>query len=87
MNDIDPKEAILLGLALSLDSFGIVTCSAVAGIYNSFIPIFISTLQMIFLRLGNYIGSKIRTKGKYSDNIWSIISGILLIIIGIIKLK
>ncbi|MBR2744991.1 MAG: manganese efflux pump [Clostridia bacterium] len=85
--DIDSREAVLLGLAISLDSFGVIVSSAVAGIYTSFLPIYISALNTIFIKLGNCFGHKLIKKNKYSDNIWSKISGILLIIIGILKLK
>ena len=83
---IDSKEALFLGIALSLDSFGIVIGSAVAGICSIFLPIFVSLFQILFLKLGNYIGRKISSNNFFPDNSWSIISGILLIIIGIIKL-
>ena len=83
---IDSREALFLGIALSLDSFGIVIGSAVAGICSIFLPIFVSLFQVLFLKLGNYIGRKIISNNFFPDNSWSILSGILLIIIGVIKL-
>lgn len=82
---IDSKEAIFLGIALSLDNFGIVVGSAVAGICNVFLPLFISVFQVLFLKFGNYIGRKLSNTKLFPDNAWSIISGLLLIIMGVIK--
>ena len=83
---IDSREALFLGIALSLDSFGIVIGSAVAGICSIFLPIFVSLFQILFLKLGNYIGRKISSNNFFPDNSWSVISGILLIVIGVVKL-
>ena len=83
---IDSKEALFLGIALSLDSFGIVVGSAIAGIFNIFLPLFVSIFQIMFLKLGNVIGRKLSASHFFPDNAWSIISGILLIVIGCLKL-
>lgn len=83
---IDAKEALFLGLALSLDSFCIGVGSSVIGISSMFFPFLISLFQLIFLSFGNFLGHKIYRFSKIPDNIWSILSGILLILIGIIKL-
>lgn len=82
-NLIDPQESIFLGLALSLDCFGIGISSSLIGTTYIIFPIFISLFQFIFLNLGITIGKKIKKHIKCSDFIWSIISGILLILIGI----
>lgn len=83
---IDAKEALFLGLALSLDSLCIGTGSSISGISSSIFPILISTFQLLFLRLGNILGKRLKNTSKLPDNMWSIISGILLVCIGIFKL-
>lgn len=83
---IDCKEAFFLAIALSLDSFCIGIGSTIAGISNSLFPFFISIFQLLFLKLGNIIGKKLNNTKIFPDNTWSVLSGILLIIIGIIKL-
>lgn len=83
---IDCKEAFFLAIALSLDSFCIGIGSTIAGISNSLFPFFISIFQLIFLKLGNIIGKKLTNTKIFPDNTWSVLSGILLIIIGVIKL-
>lgn len=49
-------------------------------------PVFVAGFQLIFLSLGSFLGKKIVSTIKLPKNIWSIISGILLILIGIYKL-
>lgn len=82
---IDCKEAFFLAIALSLDSFCIGIGSTIAGISSSLFPIFISTFQLLFLKLGYFIGNKLTNTKIFPDNTWSILSGILLIIIGLFK--
>lgn len=85
-NSIDAKEALFLGIALSLDSFCIGIGGSVIGINSILFPLFIASFQFIFLNIGNFLGRKLNKLSILPDNIWSIISGILLIIIGISKL-
>lgn len=85
-NLIDPQESIFLGLALSLDCFGIGISSSLIGTTYIIFPIFISFFQFIFLNIGIIIGKKVKKYIKCSDFIWSIISGISLILIGIYRI-
>ena len=85
-NHIDAKEALYLGLAISIDAFCAgVGCSAI-GITSFYFPLFIAIFHILFLTLGSIIGQMLSSYTKIPDNIWSIISGILLITIGISKL-
>lgn len=85
-NHIDAKEALYLGSAISIDAFCAgVGCSAI-GITSFLFPLFISIFHIIFLSFGSFIGEKLSSRTKIPDNIWSIISGVLLITIGISKL-
>ena len=83
-NLIDPKEAIVLGLALSLDSFGIIYSLIDANCF--LFPILISSFQILFLSLGSFCGRKLKSISKFPDFIYGFISGILLILIGWIKI-
>lgn len=82
---IDAKEALFLGLALSLDSFGIGICSSIIGINVFLFPILITIFQLLFLNIGNFFGIKLYKLSNLPNNIWSIISGVLLIFIGFVK--
>lgn len=85
-NSIDSKEALFLGLALSLDSFCIGVGGSIIGISSMLFPLLIASFQLLFLSVGNFLGRKLNKLSHLPDNIWSIISGFLLIIIGLIKL-
>lgn len=82
---IDPKEAFFLAIALSLDSFGIGIGGSIGNINLVFFPIFVSIFQLFFLCTGFWLGKNINNLWRLPKNIWSIISGILLISIGILK--
>lgn len=82
---IDSREALFLGLALSLDSFCIGTCGSIIGIDSVIFPLLISIFQLCFLLFGNFIGTKLNQISKLPNNTWSIISSILLILIGFIR--
>ena len=83
---IDSKEALYLGFALSLDNFCAgVGCSAI-GINLLLFPLFTSLFHVLFLTLGYQLGLNVANHSKIPDNIWSIISGLLLIGLGVFKL-
>ena len=82
---IEPKEALILAIALCLDSFCIGISGSMADINLSLFPFLVSAFQLIFLNLGSYLGIHIINFCKLPQNIWSVISGILLIFIGFIK--
>ena len=82
-NLIDPKEAVALGLALSLDSF-VIGVSYSLTTSNCFIFPFL--IGITFLSLGSFLGKKINNISNLPDFICSIVSGILLILFGIFRL-
>ena len=84
-NNIDNKEALFLGLALSLDSFGIGVSSSMLKISVFLLPLFVSIFQLLFLSIGNFLGSKTRKFSNIPENIWNILAGSLLIFIGVAK--
>lgn len=82
---IDSNEALFLGLTLSLDSFCIGIGGSIIGINYQIFPFLISLFQLSFLILGNILGRKLYKSSNLPDNIWSIMSGIILFFIGIVK--
>lgn len=85
-NSIDAKEALFLGLALSLDSFCIGISLSMLDVNSIIFPFSISLFQLFFMSFGNYLGRKLNKISHFPDNVWSISSGILLSIIGFCKL-
>ena len=82
---IEPQEALILAIALSLDSFCIGISGSMADINLTFFPFLVSAFQLAFLSFGSYMGIHIRNFCKLPPNIWSIISGLLLIFIGLFR--
>lgn len=84
-NKIDVKEALYLGLALSLDSLCVGLGSSMIKINSYLFPILVSCFQLLFISLGTLMGKKLKSLSNIPNNIWSILSGVLLILIGLIK--
>lgn len=85
-NKIEPREACLLALAVSVDAFCIGMASGILGLSAFYFPLFVAIFHIIFLQIGMFFGRKINKLVKLPTNIWSIISGLLLICIGFSKL-
>ncbi len=83
---IEPQEALILAIALSLDNFCIGISGSMADINLILFPLLVSIFQLFFLNIGTFIGIRLNNFYKLPQNIWSIISGILLIIIGILQI-
>ena len=89
-NLIDPKEAFILGIALSLDSFGIGVSYGLLNTHAFIFSMFVVMFQFIFLNFGIYFGKKIKNKCQTKnipDYIWSIISSVIIFMIAIFKLS
>lgn len=84
-NKIDSKEALFLSIALSIDSICLGIGGGIIDINNYIFPVLIGLFQIFFLSLGTFLGRKIYKFSNLPNNIWSIISGILLISLGVLK--
>lgn len=84
-NSIDGKEAFFLGFALSLDCFCIGSFGSIIGVSSFLFPLFISVFQLAFLSAGNMLGKRLLRLSRLPDNIWSVISGVLLVLIGVVR--
>lgn len=84
---IDIREALLLGLALSVDAIGVGIGSALAGIGSLWIPLSAGIFQLLFLYAGMRLGSKLGKSKKLNKKVLSIIPGILLITLAFIKIR
>lgn len=85
-NNIDTKESIYLGIALSIDSFCIGIGSSILGFNSLLFPVLVGSFQFIFLSIGKLLGEKVNKISKIPNNIWNLISGVLLMIIGISRI-
>lgn len=84
-NDINCKEALILGLALSLDSLCIGIGAATIGINIYIFSILSAILQYVFLSIGNRLGFYIINFRFIPQSVWTKLSGVFLILIGLIK--
>lgn len=83
---IEQKEAFLMGLALSADVAGVVIGSTASGLSTCCLPVAASICQLLALSIGELAGRHI-TKGKInSGRIWTITAGIIIIVIGILRI-
>ncbi|MBS4959877.1 MAG: sporulation membrane protein YtaF [Clostridiales bacterium] len=83
---IEPVEALFLGAALSLDSFGTGIGISAMGLFSPFIPVFTSIFQLIFLVLGIKSGEKLLFIRYISEQFWTRLSGTILIFIAFCRL-
>jgi putative sporulation protein YtaF len=84
-NQIEAKEAIYLGIALSLDSVAVGLGGNIIGLTSFIYPILVGIFQLLFLFLGKFLGRKAQNISYIPENIWSIMAGCLLIFLGISK--
>lgn len=82
---IDTIESIYLGFALSIDSFAAGISSSISGFSSLFIPIFVGLFQILFLSLGDFLGSKVSSFKNIDPKVFVIISGSILIILSIVR--
>ena len=83
--DIDALEAIYLGTALSIDSFGAGVSSAVTGLNSILIPLTVGLFQILFLYFGNILGKKVSSFKKLDSKVFVVLSGALMIILAAIR--
>ena len=84
-NTINSKEALYLGMALSLDSLCVGIGSSMLIISSYLFTLLVAFFQLLFISFRNFIGKELKNSFKINDNVWSFISGILLILIGLLK--
>ena len=83
-SNIEPCEAILLGIGLSMDSIGTGIAVVAIGIQDILLPVLIGVNHILFLVLGEWTGEKTMKLAGKSQKICGVFSGIVLIIIGIL---
>lgn len=83
---IDILEALLLGLALSVDAIGVGIGSALTGFHSMIIPLVIGLFQLGFLYIGTTLGEKVAAFGKLNKKVLSLVPGFLLISLAILRI-
>lgn len=83
---IDVKEAVITAIAFSADSVGIGICSAVYGIDIITITLFTFAFIYLFITSGLFIGRKCSLRLGISPKLSVIVSGVIIVGIGLFKL-
>ena len=83
---IEPQEALLLGLLLSVDSFAIGLSAAAGGINVTLLPLFSALFQTFFLALGETCGARLILSPAPKESLWSLLSGGILILLAVLQL-
>ena len=81
---IEPKEALLLGFILSMDSFAIGMSAAAGGMDVAWLPLLSALLQTFFLALGARGGARLILHPEPKESLWSLLSGGILIFIALL---
>ena len=85
-NTIDSKEACYIGTALSIDSIGAGVSMGVSGIGAISAAGLCGAFQLIFLCFGLFLGKKLRGIERIPSEIFTRISGLVIILIAVIRL-
>lgn len=83
---IDIFESVYLGVSLSIDSLVVGISYAVVGGSSYLIPIYVGLAQFIFLSLGETLGTRIASIKKVDSKIFVMISGLILILLSIVRM-
>lgn len=82
-NTIDPREALFLGFALSLDSFGVGVGYGLNASVWAF-PLLTAAFHLLFLTLGQITGRHLRKKIAGLEALISFLPGLVLILLGVL---
>ncbi len=80
---IEPKEALLLGFLLSIDSFAVGLSAAALNV--RLLPLFSALFQTGFLFLGASLGARLILLSHPRESLWSLLSGGVLITIALLR--
>lgn len=78
-------EALYVGVALSVDSFGAGICFGVSGSGFFFLPICSGLCQLFLMQLGNIFGKKIKDRSKLSKRLLVTVSGSLICLMAVLR--
>lgn len=85
-NYIDNKEAVALALAVAVDASCVSMTCAFIG-YSSFIlPFFMAAFHTFFVNCGNFVAKSVVQRTKLPSNVLSIFAGVLLVLIGSMRI-
>lgn len=78
-------EALYVGVALSVDSFGAGICFAVSGSGFFFLPVCSGICQFFLMQGGNLLGKKIKDSSRISKRLLVTVSGGLICLMAVLR--
>lgn len=78
-------EALYVGAALSVDSFGAGICFAVSGSGLLFLPVCSGLCQFFLMQAGNFFGKKINSRSRFSKRLLVTVSGCLICLMAVLR--
>ena len=85
-NYIDNKESAMLGLAVAVDASCVSMSCGFIGYGSLILPAFMAVFHTFFVNCGNFAAKSIIEKINVPANILSIFAGILLVLIGTLRI-
>lgn len=85
-NYIDPKEAFMLGLAVSVDASCVSLGSGMIGLGSFILPIFMAIFHTFFVNCGNLVSKNIFKRIEIPDKVLAIFSGAVLILVALVRI-
>ena len=82
---IETAEALYLGAALSVDSFGAGVSSAVSGMNSILVPILAGLMQMLFLWGGGFLGKRLKLIQLKNPGVFVYLPGGLLVVLAVLR--
>lgn len=82
---IDSLEAVLLGITLSADSLSAGIAVAAVGMGNFMIPLSVGIMQVIFLLIGDKLVKNCTFLKRMDQRVCGVFSGLLLILIAVLR--
>lgn len=84
-NYIDNTEAATLGLAVAVDASCVSMGAGIIGYISLILPVFMAVFHTFFVNCGNFVAKSAVERLKVPSNVLSIISGTLLVLIGVLR--
>lgn len=83
--NIEPIEAVVLGIALSMDTISAGVAVSAIGLCHNAIPIMVGIMQIVFLTVGQRIVGKSTLLQSVNSRLCGIFSGGILILMAILR--
>ena len=85
-NYIDYQESAAIGLTVAIDASCVSMGCGIIGYISFVLPIFMAVFHTLFVNVGNSVSKNIVQQFNVPSKILSILSGVLLIMIGVFRI-